>query len=164
MISTIRAGWWGAWSPKVTRESRSPVDSSPSRSADRFLLAGAAWLLFASRAFPATQVLDPGLHHLRAGAAREWAEFPETPEGPDLAVRFPAARNPGEVTLRLRQEDVKLAWRVVLNGAELGRLVTDENALVLQLVVPAGRLVDGENLLRIEPVDRKTPDDIRAGE
>jgi hypothetical protein len=129
-----------------------------------FLVAASAWAFPAAGAAPADErLLDPGLHHLRAGPAREWMDFPETPEGPRLTVRFQAAPNTGEATLSLRQEDVKQAWRVLLNGSELGRLTADENDLVLLLAIPAGRLVEGENVVRVEQADR-TPDDIRVGE
>jgi hypothetical protein len=108
-------------------------------------------------------VLDAGLHHLRAGDRREWAEFPARAEGPSLTVRFRAGPNDGEWALRLRQQDVKQPWRVLLNGKELGRLLADENDMALWLAVPAGRLEAGENVLRVEAGDRE-PDDIRVGE
>ena len=37
-------------------------------------------------------VLDARLHHLRAGADREWADFPAEAEGPSLTVKFRARR------------------------------------------------------------------------
>lgn len=109
------------------------------------------------------RVLDARLHHLRLGPQREWSDFPERPEGPDLVLRFRAEANAAEQTLRLRQQDVKQAWKVLLNGRECGRLRADENDMVLFFPLPAGALVDGENTLRIEPVG-KVPDDVRVGE
>lgn len=108
-------------------------------------------------------VLDARLHHLRAGGTREWADFPAEAEGPGLALTFRAAANAGEQTLRLRQQDVKQAWKVLLNGRELGRLLADENDTELALPVPAGRLAAGENTLAVEAAGR-APDDIRVGE
>ncbi len=108
-------------------------------------------------------VLDSRLHHLRAGDVREWDDFPAKSEGPSLIVRFQAERNAGEATLRLRQQDVKQTWRVLLNDKELGRLPPDENDMVVCLPVPAGALRSGENKLVIEQVGR-TPDDVRIGE
>jgi hypothetical protein len=108
-------------------------------------------------------VIDPGLHHLRAGEPREWSDFPARPEGPNLSLRFPCEGNSAEWSLRLRQQDVKQTWKILLGGKELGRLIGDENDQVIYLPVPAGWLRAGENHLRIEPVDR-TPDDIRVGE
>jgi hypothetical protein len=108
--------------------------------------------------------LDPKLHHLRAGATREWADFPAEAEGPALTVRFQSRANDAERALRLRQQDVKQAWRVLLNGKELGRLTTDENDTVIFLPVPAGRLVEGENVLRVEPAGAVPADDVRVGE
>ena len=46
------------------------------------------------------RVLDARLHHLRVAGPREWGDFPETPEGPKLAVTFRAQRNSAEWTLR----------------------------------------------------------------
>src|SRR5207244_4423218 len=59
--------------------------------------------------------------------------------------------------------DVRLTWKVLLNGKELGRLAADENDTVIYLPVPAGRLLAGENTLTIEQVG-KASDDIRVGE
>src|SRR5262245_42174310 len=60
------------------------------------------------------QTLDEKLHHLRIEGAREWAEFSETPESGQLEIKFRAAKNGGERTLRLRQQDIKEAWHVAL--------------------------------------------------
>ncbi|MBY0524829.1 MAG: CehA/McbA family metallohydrolase [Gemmataceae bacterium] len=108
-------------------------------------------------------VLDGRLHHLRNGKQREWRDFPEKPEGPSLVVRFQADANAAEQTLRLRQQDVKQTWKVLLNGKERGRLHTDENDMVIYLPLPSAALVNGENTLQIEQVGQ-TPDDIRVGE
>jgi hypothetical protein len=110
-----------------------------------------------------TTVLDARLHHLRAGDEREWGDFPEKAEGPRLALRFASERNAGEWALRLRQQDVKQTWRVLLNDKELARLPPDENDMVVYFAVPAGALRAGENSLVIEPAGR-TPDDVRVGE
>jgi hypothetical protein len=109
------------------------------------------------------RVLDARLHHLRLGEPREWAEFPEKAEGPSLTVRFQAEPNAAEQTLRLRQQDVKQTWKVLLNSKDIGRLPPDENDQVIYFALPAGALVAGENALRIEQVG-KTPDDVRVGE
>jgi hypothetical protein len=108
-------------------------------------------------------VLDTRLHHLRAGGEREWSDFPAKAEGPSLVLRFPSERNAGEGALRLRQQDVKQTWKVLLNDKELARLPPDENDMVVYFPVPAGALRAGENKLAIEPAGR-TPDDIRVGE
>jgi len=111
----------------------------------------------------AERILDARYHHLRLGPQREWSDFPEQAEGPTLEVRFRAEANTGEQTLRLRQQDVKQTWKVLLNGQERGRLLPDENDMTLFLPLPPGALVTGENTLRIEQVG-KVPDDIRVGE
>jgi hypothetical protein len=122
-----------------------------------------AILLGTCPAWAKSIVLDARLHHLRVEGRREWSDFPATPEAPGLSLRFQARRNDTEWTLRLRQQDVKQTWQVLLNDKELARLPPDENDTVLALPVPMGRLADGENQLRIEQVGR-TPDDVRIGE
>jgi hypothetical protein len=107
--------------------------------------------------------LDRGLHHLRVAGPREWSDFPAQAEGPSLSVRFQAKRNDAEWSLRLRQQDVKQTWRVLLNAKEVGRLLPDENDTVVYYPIPPGRLLDGDNRLLIEQIG-KTPDDIRVGE
>jgi hypothetical protein len=109
------------------------------------------------------QVLTPRLHHLRAGAEPEWADFPRRAEGPALRLHFRSRANAGERTLRLRQQDVKQGWRVLLNGKELGQLVPDENDQALALAVPPGAVADGDNTLAVEQVG-KVLDDVRVGE
>jgi hypothetical protein len=109
------------------------------------------------------RVLDARLHHLRVGAEREWSDFPLKAEVPSLVVRFEAERNAGEWALRLRQQDVRQTWKVLLNGKEIGRLLNDENDTILYVPIPAGRLAAGENALAIEQVG-KASDDIRVGE
>ena len=131
-------------------------------------LAVIVWLiatpLVSSAEFTGPLMLSERLHHLRIDGPREWSEFPETPEGPRLELKFVARKNAAEQTLSLRQQDVKQPWLVQLNGRELGRLVIDENDMVLYFAVPAGALADGENTLRIEQEPRsKQPDDVRVG-
>src|SRR5690348_2975964 len=70
----------------------------------------------------AQTILDDRLHHLRAGDEREWSDFPAKAEGPSLSLRFRSDRNLGECSLRLRQQDVKQTWKVLLNDKEIGRL------------------------------------------
>ena len=109
------------------------------------------------------RVLEPRLHHLRLGDRPEWSDFPRQADGPRLVVRFRAERNAFAWTLRLRQQDVKQTWNVLLNGKQLARLRPDENDTVLYLPVPAGQLADGENTLAVEQAG-KVPDDVRVGE
>jgi hypothetical protein len=111
-------------------------------------------------------VVESRFVHLRSGTTREWSDFPERSQGSDHEARFRATRNEQESTLRLRQQDVKQGWRVLLNAKPLGDLVRDENEMLLCFPIPAGALLDGENVLRIEPHSRndRTSDDIRVGE
>src|ERR1700677_2033471 len=108
-------------------------------------------------------ILDPRLYHLRVGATREWSDFTEQAEAPGLTVRFNAAANDSEQTLRLRQQGVKQIWKVLLNGKELARLPVDENDQVGYLSVPPGTLIAGENTLVIEQIG-KISNDVRIGD
>jgi hypothetical protein len=94
-------------------------------------------------------VLTGRMHHLRSGAAREWAEFPAQAEGAELVLAFDAAANRTERTLRLRHRDLKQAWRVQVNGNEVARLPMDEADTVTCWALPPGTLTDGRNELRI---------------
>ncbi len=107
-------------------------------------------------------VVTGRMHHLRAAAEREWANFPEIPEAKELNLAFTAA-NSGPATLRLRQQDVKQRWKVRLNAKELGELPIDENDMVVYFEILAGTLVEGENRLLIEQQGDKA-DDVRVGE
>jgi hypothetical protein len=114
----------------------------------------------------ADEVLEPGLRHLRIAGPREWSSFPEQPDAARLEVTFRAKKDRAAHTLRLRQQDVKQSWHVLLNDQRLGDLRIDENDMVVYFNVPGGLLVDGNNTLRIEQDARglPLPDDIRVGE
>jgi hypothetical protein len=103
------------------------------------------------------------MHHLRAGAQREWAQFPEQAEGPELVRAFRAKPNHAEHALRLRHRDLKQSWRVVLNGNEIARLPLDEADMITYWVVPAGTLRDGTNELRIHCTGCQS-DDVSVGQ
>lgn len=107
-------------------------------------------------------LIDESMHHLRVGDVAEWAAFDRQPDGERLEVRFTATPNESVATLRLQQDDVKLGWRVVLNGEQLGLLIQDEKEMVVYWPVPPGLLKEGENVLVVEP-ETNVPDDIRVG-
>src|SRR5262249_24529329 len=107
------------------------------------------------RSAPAAElVLTPKLHHLRSGAVREWADFPEQAEAADLRLTFTARANPAEQTLRLRHRDVKQTWKLRVNDRELGRLPPDENDMATFWAVPSKTLTDGSNVLLISSPDK----------
>ena len=89
--------------------------------------------------------------------------FRNKPKAPSLDLKFSAKPNPSEWTLRLRQQDAKQTWNVVLNGTKLGQLVRDENDMLAYFAVPKGTVAAGENHFKIEQRE-STPDDIRVGE
>src|SRR5579872_5955880 len=117
----------------------------------------------AARLDAGDRVLSAGLHHLRSGDVREWADFPAQAEGAELRLVFHARPNSAEQTLRLRQRDVRQTWNVRLNDTEIARLPPDENAMVTFWAVPPNALKEGENTLTIA-VDGKAPDDVLIGD
>jgi hypothetical protein len=114
-------------------------------------------------AFAEATVLTDRMHHLRVGANREWADFPEAAEATELEVTFDARRNESQATLRLRQQDVKQNWKVRLNTVDLGVLRVDENDMIVYFEIPVGTLVEGANKLFVQQQGNKS-DDVRVGE
>jgi hypothetical protein len=108
-------------------------------------------------------VITERMHHLRSGAEREWAEFPERAEAAELVLRFPATANDSQWTLRMRHRDLKQAWRVLLNGKEIARLPVDEADTITCWPVPAGTLTAGTNELRVHGAGGAS-DDVLVGE
>lgn len=109
------------------------------------------------------QVITPRLHHLRHGPDPEWTHFPKESDGASLHLKFDADAIGEDWTLRLRHQDVKQNWKVLINGKELMRLRQDENDMVVFTPLPRGLLKKGENTLAIEQFN-KIKDDIRIGE
>lgn len=112
------------------------------------------------------RVIEPRWRHVRQHGDREWSTFPQEPDARRVEVSFQSRANQEEATLQLRQQDVKQAWRVLLNDKPLGELVRDEGEMVVYLPIGPGQLVDGDNRLLIEctALGRGTEDDIRVGE
>lgn len=110
--------------------------------------------------------LLPKLTHLRNEPTREWASFPEHADNTRMEIHFSSGINLTEFALRIRQQDVKQLWRVLLNGKPLGELIRDEADLVFYLPIPPRALADGKNTLLIEAKAGSKPaaDDIRVGE
>ena len=95
--------------------------------------------VFAAEPAPGPIVIEPALVHLRSGQDREWATFPEVAGERQLERTFTAKTNADELTLLLRQQDVKQGWNVVLNGTKLGELVRDERQRVGSMGVAIGK-------------------------
>ena len=74
-----------------------------------------------------TIVVDSQTRHLRGGPQRERARFPAKAPGDRRDYLFQATKNTAPATLTIRQTDVRLNWRVSLNGKNIGRLRQDEN-------------------------------------
>jgi hypothetical protein len=100
-------------------------------------------------------IINSGRIRLGDPQSPEWEWFEKDPprSGP-LELRFQARANPREATLFIHQTDVKLEWRVNLNGKRIGKLFLMEEDLTCAIPVPAGDLHDGENTLTlIPPID-----------
>jgi hypothetical protein len=112
------------------------------------------------------EFIHPKLLHLRNEPEREWSSFPEKAESTRLECRFEASANKTEQALRIRQQDVKQVWRILLNDKPLGELIRDEADITWYLPIPPAALKDGQNILRIEAKGGAKPvaDDIRVGE
>lgn len=118
-------------------------------------------LLYAAPAPGQEQMIDGGWYHVRNAEPREWSDFPAKAEKKKLVLQFGANANTTEQALCLRQYDVKLDWKVTLNGHSLGSLVSDEKDLICYLPVPPGML-KSENTLEIS-CNAAQADDIRVG-
>ncbi len=109
------------------------------------------------------QTIDKRLYHLGTPGEPEWQSFVgKTPYGRQLDIHFNAQANPDEATLRLRQDDVKLDWRVTINGHRVGYLFLIEAPVANALAIPPRVLRDGDNVLSIQPPDEI--DDIIVGD
>lgn len=115
----------------------------------------------ARQGFGQKNLIDAGWHHLRNTGEREWTEFPRTAQRHRLSVSFPASKNASPQTVSFRQYDVKLTWKVILNGHFLGRLVADEKDLISYLPVEPGLLKE-DNTLEVF-CDEAQADDIMLG-
>lgn len=120
-------------------------------------------ILLSPSAAAADVVLTDRLHHLRSGADREWAEFPERAEAAALVLNFDAKLGGAERTLRLRHRDLKGPWRVLVNHNEVARLPVDESDMITYWPVRAAWLRSGRNELRIESKGTAS-DDVMIGE
>lgn len=97
-------------------------------------------------------VINSARVHLGEPDSPEWEWFESDParSGP-LELAFQARANAKEATLFIRQSDVKLEWRVHLNGKRVGKLFLMEDDLTYAMPLPPGSLRDGENALTIIP-------------
>jgi hypothetical protein len=104
-------------------------------------------------------VLHSGRARLGDPETLEWEWFvQDRAQQTALEVRFTAQANPTEATLFIRQQDVKLDWRVSLNGKTIGKLAPMEHDLVHWLAIPPATLRDGENVLSISTLPGNADD------
>ena len=124
-----------------------------------------AFLLFWGQSLAADEIiLTDQLHHLRNEENREWSSFPQQAESESLKLSFHLPAKPTSGTLRLRQQDVKQAWKVLLNNKMIGKLQQDENDMIRYFTIPDGLLRQGTNQLTIATDSKRGADDIRVGE
>lgn len=108
-------------------------------------------------------IVSKGPVHLRSGSEAEWGEYEDRiPNGDRLSLEFDGPKVESESTLFIQQDDVRHDWTVELNGRRLGKLHLMEEDLVNAIKVPAGTLVDGKNILSINPPAEN--DDVFIGE
>lgn len=112
--------------------------------------------------FSQTIVLDNKMHHLRLSEMPEWSAFPGTVTK-QLLVNFTSHSNPFEYALKLKQEDVKQKWHIMLNGYEISNLDIDESSRIKYIPIASQMLKEGNNQLIIEQVDT-IADDISVGQ
>ncbi len=110
-----------------------------------------------------SQMLSVGPHYLSVPGLPEWEDFSANkPEGRELNISFPVKTASEPHTLFVRQRGVKMPWRVFVNNREVGKLVTQDTALVAYFEIPAGLLKAEANSLRFEPP--KSIDDIEVSD
>ncbi len=107
-------------------------------------------------------MIDANRHHLNSTSQAEWSWFADESEGNRFQTTFQIDGEPAAGTLLIRQADVRLTWKVSVNGTEVGRLQRDENDLIQSLTVPAKAVRQGENSLVIQSTDQ-TADDVQIG-
>ena len=122
-----------------------------------------AWISNLITCYGQEQTIYNLMEDVRNAEPREWSEFPTKSKLRELSIQFASDYNKSEQTISLRQHDVKLEWRVALNGKDIGSLASDEKDMIIYLPVPAGTLRDGENQLLIKCLET-VADDIRVGE
>lgn len=134
-------------------------------------LAGAlgALALASGQDGPDWRVLEERMFHLGNDPSKDWPEAPVEPQAQPLELAFPARANAREWVLEVSARDVDNEWVLELNGKELAPLKKCDGALITALYpVPAGRLVDGRNVLtvraKVDPDDDLTVGRVRLTE
>ena len=119
-------------------------------------------VLISGNSYCQSRVLDSTMHYLRNGDSKEWALFPATVNDKQLSLQFEMGSIPNNVTLSLRQYDVKQNWRILINDKDVGGLIEDEKDMITYFDLPATVVREGTNKLEIKAANN-TPDDIRIG-
>ncbi|MGC3944349.1 MAG: CehA/McbA family metallohydrolase [Chryseolinea sp.] len=103
-------------------------------------------------------VLLSEMRHIRNTGSREWTEFAEKADS-ELTLNFAVESEAIDQTLELTQYDVKLQWKVLVNGTGIGTLIQDEKKTTTYFRIPATLLKTTDNVLTIRS-EEKVPDDI----
>jgi hypothetical protein len=102
------------------------------------------------------------MRHLRNGDKLEWSSFPANADR-SMNLSFDVSDQAAWKTIRIRQQDVKQPWQLLINNKKVGQLVADEKDLTIYLPLPGNLLNQGKNTLTISSTSA-TSDDIRVGE
>ena len=105
--------------------------------------------------------VESTIHHL-GDSPVDWPGGAPDPEGLELRVSFDAKVNSGEFCLFIKHMHVDNTWPIVVNGVSIGTLERGVTFADRIYLLPAGALVDGENVLFLKS-DIKT-DDILVGD
>ncbi|MEJ1238305.1 CehA/McbA family metallohydrolase [Chryseolinea sp. T2] len=124
------------------------------------LLSVLFWIA-SSGAYAQAVELRRDMVHLRNAEEREWSSFPNRVVS-ELTVNFSSEAGASDQTLELTQYDVKLLWSVLVNDAEIGKLVQDEKKTTTYFTIPASVLKNEGNILTIRS-NEKIADDILVG-
>ncbi len=136
-----------------------PVTSAGVRTSYVFII---VVVLSSSTGHGQSRLLDSTMHYLRNGDSKEWAVFPTTVNDRQLTLQFELSGPRDNLTLSLRQFDVKQDWRILINDHDVGGLIEDEKDMITYFDLPATVVRNGTNKLEIKAANN-TPDDIRIG-
>ncbi len=103
--------------------------------------------------------------HIGNNDKPDWKEFaPIQPDHPQrLRVPIEAGENKRPLILEIQAGGVGDAWRIEINGRKVGELKRGESASTNYIELPAGRLREKDNELKVECENSKSEDDIFVG-
>jgi hypothetical protein len=118
-------------------------------------------LILATAAHAQTLTVTKEMRHLRNGDQREWSTFSANADR-SATISFDVSNPADWKTVRLRQQDVKQPWDLLINNKKIGSLVADEKDLTIYFPLPSNTLTAGKNNLTISSKSTIS-DDVRIG-